>query len=254
MASRGNTRGCGRPKGSRNKEKTAPAVPNTNGHKKQRLDGEAVPAVDPPISIAPDTEENIGRPKRACASLAPGLPEVKRAKRSHAEVEAEKAEKAAAQVALLPRRERAIAELAAIDAAQDKASVEAEENSILTIEDVDDTMDVDADGGPILEFTQDDFDRVDNDEESEDESPSSIEGFEEGGQAFKEEEPKKGVQNSDAAAASKTAGISKRWAQTAASKAPDANPPPSPALGGLSENDAHAERPERSSDAPPISR
>lgn len=179
MASRGNTRGRGRgrPKGSLNKEKPAPAVPKATGRKKQKLDDEAGPVLDPPIAPSATEEEDAGRPKRSSAPLAPGLPDVKRAKRSHAEVEAEKDEKAAVQADLQLRRERAIAELAAIDAAQDKASRAAEENSILTIGDVDNTMDVDSDSVPILEFTQEDFDRVDNEEESEDEYQPKVRAF-----------------------------------------------------------------------------
>ncbi|KAJ6494334.1 hypothetical protein C8R45DRAFT_1095267 [Mycena sanguinolenta] len=62
---------------------------------------------------------------------------------------------------------------------------------------------------------------------------------------------KKAVQNGNAAAASRKAGISQRWTTAKGStKAPDITPPPSPPLGGLDDDDAGGARPKVSGKGP----
>ncbi|KAJ6517766.1 hypothetical protein DFH09DRAFT_1332085 [Mycena vulgaris] len=272
----GTGRPRGRPIGSKNRKRspvdTSPK-PRANGRKKQKLDIEEVgTAVDLPV------EQGSARPRQTAAPEEPGNPDKPRTKRTHEAVEAEKAQKAADVAARVQRREAAIAELAAIDAEQYKEAAEAEENSVLTIGDLtDNDMDLD-DEEPILEFAEEGFNRVDNDEAhlSDDEyqpktkavapkvkkltkpargeTRAAIENSAKAlTQAAKKKDPgalKRGIQNSDAAAASKKAGVSKHWTQVNAAKAD--SPPPSPALGGLEDSDARATRPEGNESQPII--
>ncbi|KAJ6570012.1 hypothetical protein B0H10DRAFT_2199871 [Mycena sp. CBHHK59/15] len=210
----------------------------------------------------------------------PGAPDAPRAKRTHEDVEEEKALKAVVIADRERRRIEAIAMVAAIDAEQDAAAEAEEDNAIFTLDDLhEDAMDVDRTGdtadedAPFLEFTQQDFERVEDDDvyRSPDEfeklkaKPLAVKKVKKvkvlKGDTRKEVEvatkllaeskmakglaiavKKKGVQNSNAAAASTKAGVSSRW--RASKAAEQVTPPGSPKLGGLTDEDAEARRPE----------
>ncbi|KAJ6595477.1 hypothetical protein B0H10DRAFT_2442025 [Mycena sp. CBHHK59/15] len=194
--------------------------------------------------------------------------------------EEEKALKAVVIADRERRRIEAIAMVAAIDAEQDAAAEAEEDNAIFTLDDLhEDAMDVDRTGdtadedAPFLEFTQQDFERVEDDDvyRSPDEfeklkaKPLAVKKVKKvkvlKGDTRKEVEvatkllaeskmakglaiavKKKGVQNSNAAAASTKAGVSSRW--RASKAAEQVTPPGSPKLGGLTDEDAEARRPE----------
>ncbi|KAJ7104765.1 hypothetical protein C8R44DRAFT_987917 [Mycena epipterygia] len=198
-----------------------------------------------------------------------------RAKRTHDEVVAEEAERTAAAQALARKREEAMALIASIDVQLDAAKVAEEADAIDGVSDLPrDAMeerDSPAPHGydedtPMLDATQEHFDRIEDDDAYLSESqwghpegkgkavavpkrarkPGKYETrktIEALGKTLAMQNAsatdvvkKKGVQNSDAAAASTKAGLSKSWT-TKASTGPSA-------IGGLTDEDAEAARPE----------
>ncbi|KAJ7856064.1 hypothetical protein B0H14DRAFT_3448621 [Mycena olivaceomarginata] len=197
-----------------------------------------------------------------------------RAKRSHDEVVASVAERVAAVEALVRQCEEAIAYVAALDVKLDAARAAEDADAIYELPP--DAMDVDEgspahhasdEDDPMLEITQEQFDRYEDDDaylsEPEFEKPApkgksvvaavkrakrpgkleTRRAIEAAGDALMKkkaasgmiEVKKKGVQNSDAAAASSTAGLSKTWRAKASA---------GPSLGGLTDEDVVAARPE----------
>ncbi|KAJ7862311.1 hypothetical protein B0H13DRAFT_2567478 [Mycena leptocephala] len=196
-------------------------------------------------------------------------PLVPRTNRTHEEVQAEKDRIAAAAEDRECQRRELMAKIAAIDAATDQAAAEEEANAVLTLDDVQQDEDT------FMTFTESDFERVDDDEsyhsgeESEPvkkkkavvkrpkrpkkrETRSEIEAMaktmgEKGkgkadvaGPAVK----KKALQNSDAAAASKKAGMSKAYLAHSAKTPQAALSPGKLEYGGLTEEDAISARPD----------
>ncbi|KAF7328164.1 hypothetical protein MVEN_02573900 [Mycena venus] len=211
-------------------------------------------------------------PERATKPDHPGDPDAPRAKRTHLEKQADDAQRAAALEDRQRRREKALAEIAKLNAEQDAADAEERENTIYGLDDVpfgdmdvDDPQAAHNEDEAILNVTEEDFARAENDEAylsapeySDKPKPAKgetraaidaatkvvVAGKSRGvnaGPAVK----KKGVQNSDAAAASSKAGISKRWTQArSGSKTLPAEPDGLNTFdGGLSHADASAERP-----------
>ncbi|KAJ7602025.1 hypothetical protein B0H17DRAFT_1342370 [Mycena rosella] len=235
----------------------------------------------------------IARARRSNAVVHPGLPDAPRPKRTHAQVlEAEAAEVEAASDRA--RKHHAdVDAVAAVDAEQDEAMAEEEEGAVFTLDDLSaNAMNLDGPGGdeqeaydedePVLYISQQDFDRVEDDDayrsSSEYEKPKpkvrtaakhaaavvtkrvkkpvkgEIRGEVEearrklvAGQAkagaSMSTVKKKGVQNVNAAAASAKAGVSKTWKKGPATASGSTNIPQSPKLGGLTEEDAAAVRP-----------
>ncbi|KAJ7041314.1 hypothetical protein C8F04DRAFT_1230402 [Mycena alexandri] len=192
--------------------------------------------------------------------------------RSHAEVEAEKAHRAAEAAAREQRMADAMATIAALNAEADQAAVD-EANDV-----VDSLGDLDEDT-PVLEFTDEDFARIENDnaDESADEYAPKAKGKSKStvvatakktkpkkGETRAEVEEltkalkangvggkKKGVQNSDAAAASKRAGLSKSFLATSTKAGTS---PGKFEYGGLTEEDAESTRPDLDIAAAPAKR
>ncbi|KAJ7737733.1 hypothetical protein B0H16DRAFT_1695021 [Mycena metata] len=201
-----------------------------------------------------------------------------RAKRTSDEVAAADAERAANAEALARQREEALALIARIDASFDAAQAAEEADSIDDLADLpanamEDTVPQPhgSDDEPIMEITQEDFDRIEDDNaylsDSEWEEPKKGKGkaiaapapskqrkkldkyetrrsIEALGQELKKSKAasaetgvvkRKGVQNSDAAAASTSAGLAKGWG-TKTSASPD--------IGGFTDEDAGATRPD----------
>ncbi|KAJ7845014.1 hypothetical protein B0H14DRAFT_3139185 [Mycena olivaceomarginata] len=217
--------------------------------------------------------------KRNPDSAAPDKP---RPKRPNGAKDADAAQAAAAVADREARRKALVDSLAALDAEEDAQQAQEEEDAIYHRDDeqdvVADSMDEDE---PVLTITQEDFERIEDDDayrtSPEPDKPRvdflhsslsnrSSEEDQEGreGETRKEVEAatrvlaekrkvseqgakKKGVQNSDAAAASRKAGLSSAWAKThgGASQAPSAaHPEEMPKLGGLKDDDAVGARPD----------
>ncbi|KAJ7024439.1 hypothetical protein C8F04DRAFT_1239654 [Mycena alexandri] len=191
-----------------------------------------------------------------------------RAKRTSAAVQAEADALAETRADLARQHMEAIAKVAELTAAQDKLAVEEEKNRVFTLEDDYESGDEPSanKNEPVLHICQEDFDRIEDDDEyrSTDEfviakpkkntsKKKTLKKPAKGetratvdaavavlGEADKVVK-RKGVQNADAAGASAKAGVSKRWA--ASSKTPQVSPPTSPKLGGLDDDAAAATRP-----------
>ncbi|KAF7359960.1 hypothetical protein MVEN_00722900 [Mycena venus] len=236
--------------------------------------------VEPPLAT---TERE--RPSRANAGahMAELVDFVKpRAKRSHAEVLAAQKQKADAAEQRERERDESIEEIAGLNADQDDLMAEEEANAVNSLDDLpSDSFEGEAlaypynEDEPILDVTQEGFDRIEEDEGAESGSeygnakpkarraavPAAVpkrlkkpEKLQTRGEieaatralqaAGKKQAPstapvgvkKKGVQNSDAAAASNKAGLSRKW-----KNAVDAQ---GPAIGGLTDEDAEAARPD----------
>ncbi|KAJ7016289.1 hypothetical protein C8F04DRAFT_1281955 [Mycena alexandri] len=182
--------------------------------------------------------------------------------RSHSEVEAEKEKRAAAAAARDQKMADAMATIAKLNAESDRAAVDEENDAVDSLNDLreDDTT--------MLEFTDADFARIENDGdyESAGEYAPKIKsvpgrkakpkkgetraGVEELTKALKEKSvgAKKNAQNSDAAAASKKAGLRKAFV---------AQPGASPGkfeYGGLTEEDADSTRPDLDGAKAPVKR
>ncbi|KAJ7020114.1 hypothetical protein C8F04DRAFT_1197008 [Mycena alexandri] len=182
--------------------------------------------------------------------------------RSHSEVEAEKEKRAAAAAACDQKMADAMATIAKLNAESDRAAVDEENDAVDSLNDLreDDTT--------MLEFTDADFARIENDGdyESAGEYAPKIKsvpgrkakpkkgetraGVEELTKALKEKSvgAKKNAQNSDAAAASKKAGLRKAFV---------AQPGASPGkfeYGGLTEEDADSTRPDLDGAKAPVKR
>ncbi|KAJ6626344.1 hypothetical protein B0H10DRAFT_2304026 [Mycena sp. CBHHK59/15] len=291
MSSRGLTHGRGRGRSKNTSTKrSAPvdsnyeeaAAPKKSGRKKLKVGG--TEAANGAGTATPLVEPR--RPsERSTQVINPGKPDVARPKRTHTEVEAEVRRKAEAIDERARRCQAAIAEIAAIEAEQDEAEREEEENTIFSLEDLpEDVMDVDSfvgaggEGEHVLEFTQQDFDHIEDDEaylsatefdrpkgkapavtaavmkkakkpSKKGETRAEIEAaakvlVAEKRKVADAELPvkKKGVQNSNAAAASTKAGLSKMWKTLRAPA--QASPPASPKLGGSADDDTSATRPD----------
>ncbi|KAJ7021281.1 hypothetical protein C8F04DRAFT_1241431 [Mycena alexandri] len=193
--------------------------------------------------------------------------------RSHAEVEGEKQRRAAEATAREQRLADAMATIAALNAEADQAAAEEENDAIDSLGDLDDEETT------VLEFTEEDFARIENDDanDSADEyapkaksqSKSTVVA------KSKKSKPKKGetraeveeltkalkakgvggkkksVQNSDAAAASKRAGLSETFLATSAQASTS---PGKFEYGGLTEEDAESTRPDLDIAAAPAKR
>ncbi|KAJ7812124.1 hypothetical protein B0H14DRAFT_3753624 [Mycena olivaceomarginata] len=197
-----------------------------------------------------------------------------RAKRSHDKVVASGAERVAAAEALVRQRKEAIAYVAVLDVKLDAARAAEDADAIYELPpdamDVDEgspAHHASDEDDPMLEITQEQFDRYEDDDtylsEPEFEKPApkgksvvaavkrakrpgkleTCRAIEGAGDALVKkkaasgtiEVKKKGVQNSDAAAASSTAGLSKTWRAKASA---------GPSLGGLTDEDVVAAHPE----------
>ncbi|KAJ7098990.1 hypothetical protein C8R44DRAFT_859590 [Mycena epipterygia] len=221
-------------------------------------------------------------PARDKRAVNPGLPDKARQKRTHEEVVAEAAKKSDAITDREARRQAAIALLADIDAEQDEADADEEENAIFTLDDLpsDDSMDVDAatfdEDEPILKISQQDFDHIEDEDAGRFEDDDTYQSASEYDKpkpkpkaapltvTKRVKKPLKGETRAAIEAAAKEkkaanveaknlkkgvqnrrAGLTKAWknkAATNASKAP-APTPVSPKLGGLTDEDAGAARP-----------
>ncbi|KAJ7737162.1 hypothetical protein DFH07DRAFT_779455 [Mycena maculata] len=195
----------------------------------------------------------------------------KRAKRANGAGAADKAEKAQKAEDLERRRAEAIATLAAIDAEQDKAQQIEDESVIYHIDDLPapNAMEVDNKDEPILTITQEDFERIEDDDayrsESEFDKPErpapaqkprvkkpakgetryEIEAQAKQIVDDKSKIPAKrslGVQDRNAAAASKKAGLSQVWVESSKGAVSDSSSDPAP-LGGFTDDDANSVRP-----------
>ncbi|KAJ7752439.1 hypothetical protein DFH07DRAFT_1031658 [Mycena maculata] len=184
---------------------------------------------------------------------------------------ADKAEKAQKAEDLERRHAEAIVTLAAIDAEQDKAQQIEDESVIYHIDDLPapNAMEVDNEDEPILTITQEDFERIEDDDayhsESEFDKPErpaltqkprvkkpakgetryEIEAQAKQIVDDKSKIPAKrslGVQDRNAAAASKKAGLSQVWVKSSKRAAPDSSSDPAP-LGGFTDDDANSVRP-----------
>ncbi|KAK7043334.1 hypothetical protein R3P38DRAFT_3389337 [Favolaschia claudopus] len=229
---------------------------------KRRKSAAAAPPVEPRNPLA-DRET---RPEN------PGLPDAPRPKRTPEEVKADEEKKAAAIAEIERKRAAAIAAVTALDLELDAAQEEEQTNMIYGLGDLPVDMDVDEDEDqPILSVSDEDFARIEDDdayrtgsEDGEKAAPvkkkkkpargETRAAVESATQAQKKKTvvKKKGVQNSDAAAASRKAGVSKAWLKTQAatktvSKPADADDnddgPAGVDLGGLDDEDAGAVRP-----------
>ncbi|KAJ7457136.1 hypothetical protein B0H11DRAFT_2243670 [Mycena galericulata] len=176
------------------------------------------------------------------------------------------------------RRQAAIAMLAEINAEQDADQVAEEENAIYALDDLppsDDAMEVDDmelvqdEDGPVLSITQEDFDRVEDDDSyvpaleaakpvpskaaptkrakkpEKGETRAEIEVMTKKIVAEKNKElPVKKVQSNNAAASSKRAGLSQTWIKSNVGAPVNTSTPESPKIGGLTDDDAGGSRPE----------
>ncbi|KAJ7224844.1 hypothetical protein B0H12DRAFT_1240797 [Mycena haematopus] len=223
-------------------------------------------------------------PSRASRPEKPGLPDAPRTKRTPEEIATAEREKAAANADFERRRAKAIADLAELNAEQAEAEAEEQANIIYGLDDLpSDDMEVDElvsaydEDEAILSVTEEDFARLEEDDaylsvpEYSDkpkaakvktrkikkpvkgETRAAIEAATKVIVAGKSKavsaEPavkKKGVQNSNAAAASSKAGLSKTWAspRSRPKPMPVDSDAPSVEVGGLSNDDASAERPD----------
>ncbi|KAJ6618037.1 hypothetical protein B0H10DRAFT_1947839 [Mycena sp. CBHHK59/15] len=148
-----------------------PAEPKPR--KKRNTAGNDTPAVDPPV-----------RPQRTSRMEHPGMPDAPRAKRTHEEVEAARAAEAErleqANAELARQRAKAIADIVAIDAEQDKLMALEKKNRVLTLADMDTDFDNysgdDGDDSPkdfddlapdndiTMEFNEQQFERIEDEE------------------------------------------------------------------------------------------
>ncbi|KAJ6506529.1 hypothetical protein C8R45DRAFT_1069621 [Mycena sanguinolenta] len=308
MAGTSAPRRPGRPNGSKNastvpKKRSSPKDDDYEDlDAKKRRKNKDTPANNTPAA------EPVARPHRAAWQENPGLIDAPRPKRSHEQVEATKAAEedriAREQAKIDSQRADYIAQIAALNAAQDKLARDQEQNRILTLEDLDgsdsDEGDCDNDDelhgddtrahstgeSPVpateedvtMEFTEQDFEHVEdedayhspNEYEKPKEKPKAPvrrakkskkapkgetrDAIEAAAKILAQNEEKsasvpagkkKGVQNSDAAAASNRAGISKRWTAATSTQAREVSPPVSPGLGGLNDADAAGTRPKK---------
>ncbi|KAJ6621445.1 hypothetical protein B0H10DRAFT_2215099 [Mycena sp. CBHHK59/15] len=229
---------------------------------------------------APEPMEPRDLPARS-RKEHPGLPDAPRAKRTHEEKQADEAKKAEASADRQCRLDEAIAALAAINAEQDEAEAAERESAIYHLDDLlSDDMEVDELGPaddedkPVFFSTQEDFDRIEQQDvyvppqsEYEKLTRTTVPRFKKPAQGETREaieaatkvlaagkgkenavnaEPtvkKRGVQNSNAAAASNNAGLSKTWTKTRVNTQAPTTTPESPKLGRIDDDDADAVRP-----------
>ncbi|KAJ7241484.1 hypothetical protein B0H12DRAFT_1236971 [Mycena haematopus] len=198
-----------------------------------------------------------------------------RAKRTPTEVLAAKTQQAESIAERERRRQQLIDEIAELDASQEKALADEEANAIYHLDDLSEDVEADAQTAQydenelILEVTEEDFERIDNDDGSEYEEVAELKVREPAVTLKKRKKPakfetrreieeatkrkmvadgkkkaggatvdKKGVQNSDAAAASNKAGLSKAWKKQALASSVNAT------LGGLTDEDVGTARPD----------
>ncbi|KAJ7101000.1 hypothetical protein C8R43DRAFT_1141268 [Mycena crocata] len=277
---RGAARGRGRG-GSRGRSKSTPTGAGT---KRTASVAAADSDSDFQESSAPK-KSKAALPPRPPAALRekgnkdPAGPDKPRTKRPNGSIAEDAANAEAAAEEREAKRLRRIERIAALDAEREVLEAEEAEEAIDHLRDLpQDDMDLDADEGadnePVLTITQDDFDRIEDDEEyrstSEFEKPKTKAPLKPKKPAKRQTRAeiatatevlvakrkgeelavkKKGVQNSDAAAASRKAGISGTWLKQRPAITPTATAPKAPeardgpALGGLTDDDADAVRP-----------
>ncbi|KAJ7616141.1 hypothetical protein DFH06DRAFT_1343387 [Mycena polygramma] len=245
----------------------------------------AAPPAAPLVPTKRSSRSNAGKNMAELVEFVKPRP-----KRTHDEVLEAEALKAAAADKYERQRAEYTAYIAALDAAHTKAQAEEDDNIIYSIDDLpadagsddesgqarDDAGAVDEDV-PMLEFTEEQFERIEDDEAylsvSEYEKPtakprvkskakaasgvakprpkkapkgSTRQEIEKAAQQLEAEDvattavKKKGVQKSNAASASAKAGLSAAWKKKAAVD----TTPPSPKLGGFTDEDAAATRPD----------
>ncbi|KAJ6575799.1 hypothetical protein B0H10DRAFT_2346802 [Mycena sp. CBHHK59/15] len=202
-------------------------------------------------------------------------PKKRKVYRTHQEVQAERDQIAAAADERERRRRELIAQITALDAQGDKDAAEEDANAILTLDDLPKAPldDVEQDG-ETLTITESDFERIDDDDayrsQNEFESakkakaPTKKKKKPNKGETRGEIEvlakalvdknkgkakgdvagPKKALQNSDAAAASKKAGLSQAFLARSAKAPQAAVSPGKQETGGLTDEDANSARPD----------
>ncbi|KAJ6609297.1 hypothetical protein B0H10DRAFT_2438604 [Mycena sp. CBHHK59/15] len=205
----------------------------------------------------------------------PGEPDKRKVYRTHQEVQAERDQIAAAADERECRRRKLIAQIAALDTQGDKDAAEEDANAILTLDDLPKAPldDVEQDG-ETLTITESDFEHIDDDNayrsQNEFESakkakaPTKKKKKPKKGETRGEIEalakalvdknkakakgdvagPKKALQNSDAAAASKKAGLSQVFLVCSAKAPQAAVSPGKQETGGLTDEDANSARPD----------
>ncbi|KAJ7850408.1 hypothetical protein B0H14DRAFT_3866600 [Mycena olivaceomarginata] len=222
-----------------------------SGRGRGRGRGGGTPRALPEPRTLPDRKRNPD-------SAAPDKP---RPKRPNGAKDADTAQAAAAVADREARRKALVDSLAALDAEEDVQQAQEDEDAIYHRDDeqVADSMDEDE---PVLTITQEDFERIeDNDAyctspeldkprrtkkagkgETRKEVEVATRVLAEKSKVSEQGAKKKGVQNRDAAAVSRKAGLSSAWVKThgGASKAPSAaHPEETPKLGGLKDDDAN---------------
>ncbi|KAJ7616602.1 hypothetical protein FB45DRAFT_1063998 [Roridomyces roridus] len=193
-----------------------------------------------------------------------------RAKRPNGIVAAERAEKLEKLAELERQKQSAIALLASLNAQQDEALAAAAEEAVNHLDDLsdlsDDPMDCEGEDQPIMNVTEEDFDRIEADDETYlDAVPAPPKPavslrkkkVEKGAtrvqielatvqQKAESAAKAKALQNKDAAAASKHAGVSQEWKTKATPQTAVKTPADDKAgdvLGGLTDEDAAGARP-----------
>ncbi|KAK7031735.1 hypothetical protein R3P38DRAFT_2925458 [Favolaschia claudopus] len=211
---------------------------------------------------APDPEPKV-LPKRSNRNSNPAGPDMIEPRRTHEEVEQDKAIKAAAAEALLRQYDEALAEIAALQAEQDEGETAATENMVLSLADLDEGgAGADSDfvpnivGGDDPELSSDTaVQAAPQPKKKSKKKPEKLETR----QAIEKatatlaatkkgdvaKGKKKSALNSNSAAASKSAGLSKKFlaSTTVAAAASTANGDDDDALGGLGAEDEVSARP-----------
>ncbi|KAJ7469897.1 hypothetical protein B0H11DRAFT_2323047 [Mycena galericulata] len=224
-----------------------------------------------------EPREPSSRPNKG-VNPARVAPEKKRTNRSHEEVQAGKDKLIADALAAAEARERkradAVAQIAALDAETDEAAAQEERDAILSVNDLPESMDVDDD--TVLSFSDSDFQRIEDEDaylsQGEFEEPikkakskavpskrpqkakkgetrAEIEALaktlgDEKKKKKKAVAPKGSLQNRDAAAVSKKAGLSKAYLEASEKAQDNVVSPEKPEIGGLDDEDANSTRPE----------
>ncbi|KAJ7483081.1 hypothetical protein B0H11DRAFT_2279883 [Mycena galericulata] len=235
--------------------------------RKKKAADKPKPAIEP---RAPSTRATRGiNPRRAV--------DKKKQNRPHEVVQAEKDQKTQTIIDHARKRGEDVAMVAAIDAEADEAAAQEEEGAIMTLDDLpaSDTDTAAMDLDVVLEIDESDFQRIEDedayrsagefDEPKKAKAPAASKKGKAKipkGQTRKEVEAmakmlvkkkkgaveasvmKKPIQNKDAAAASKKAGLSASFLSTSSKISQVAHVPQSPKLGGLTDDDAISARPD----------
>ncbi|KAJ7189345.1 hypothetical protein GGX14DRAFT_408894 [Mycena pura] len=242
----------------------------------------APPAKKPKKTPAP--LEPRAPSKRAGRVLEPGKPDKPKEYRTHEVVQAEKDAAATAEEARLRRRADLVAELANIDVEGDLAHLEEEENAIMTRDDLHEPDAAgDAKDDVFLIINESDFDNLEDDDAyrseggfvpkkacrlvqakapvvpkrkkkpAKGETKAEVDALAKAllAKTKKDGKGKKAVQDNNAAAASKKAGLSKRFL---AASAKTTESPGKLVVGGLTDEDAKSARPDFSRPTSPADR